>query len=258
MTKIKMWAVLAVLVTPIVSQAELVIDTGPGDSVFGGIIVDQNQQVAGLITLQEDATISSVEGWLVSFYAVDYTIAIHSDTGSGPGPVIFSDTFVGTELGAGGGLPTWQGIFEQDWPLPAGNYWVSFSTNDFWGGALPNGALMPLAEYAADTFGGGWTIIPSTSTPAYGLRVGALDTSAEALLAEVASLVDGAGPGKSLSNKIMLAQTYLAVPDVESACLIMTGFINQVRAQRGKKLTVDVADELTADAETIQVAIGCN
>ena len=130
---------IAFLALPFVSHAEIVIDTGPGEEVFGGIIVDRDSQsVAGLITQQEDMTVSSVEGWLVSFFDVDYTIGIHSDAGGGPGPVIFSDTFVATGLGFGGGLPTWQGVFEQEWTLPAGNYWVVFSTNDYYGVALPN------------------------------------------------------------------------------------------------------------------------
>ena len=68
----------------------------------------------------------------------------------------------------------------------------------------------------------------------------------------------GVGPGNSLADKIMLAQTYLAVPDVQSTCAILSDFLNQVRAQRGKKLTIEIADQLTADAQAIMDAIGCN
>ena len=68
----------------------------------------------------------------------------------------------------------------------------------------------------------------------------------------------GVGPGNSLADKIMLAQTYLAVPDVQSTCAILSDFLNQVRAQRGKKLTIEIADQLTADAQAIMAAIGCN
>ena len=56
----------------------------------------------------------------------------------------------------------------------------------------------------------------------------------------------------------MLAQTYLAVPDVQSTCEMLNAFLNQVRAQRGKMLTLEVADQLTADAQAIMDAIGCN
>lgn len=70
--------------------------------------------------------------------------------------------------------------------------------------------------------------------------------------------VVGVGPGKSLANKIALAQSYLAVPDLQSACSILNDFLNQVRAQRGKKITPSLADELTADAVAIMNANGCN
>lgn len=78
------------------------------------------------------------------------------------------------------------------------------------------------------------------------------------LLEELGTAVTGVGPGKSLANKIELAQTYLAVPDVQSTCAVLNAFLNQVRAQRGKKLTDEVADQLTEDTLTIMDAIGCD
>jgi len=78
------------------------------------------------------------------------------------------------------------------------------------------------------------------------------------LLAQLGTTVTGVGPGRSLADKIMLAQTYLAVPDEQSTCAVLDGFLNQVRAQRGKKLTPTFADQLNADAQAIMVAIGCN
>lgn len=78
------------------------------------------------------------------------------------------------------------------------------------------------------------------------------------LLEQLETTVTGAGPGKSFANKIMLAQTYLGSLDEESACLILGDFLNQVRAQRGKKLTEEQADAFTADATAIIAAIGCD
>ena len=75
---------------------------------------------------------------------------------------------------------------------------------------------------------------------------------------ELGTVVRGVGPGKSLADKIELAQAYLAVPDVQSTCEVLNAFLNQVRAQRGKKLTSELADELTEDALVITDAIGCN
>jgi hypothetical protein len=50
----------------------------------------------------------------------------------------------------------------------------------------------------------------------------------------------------------------LAVSDEQSACLMLGDFLNQVRAQRGKKLSIELADELTADAQRLQASIGCD
>ena len=49
------------------------------------------------------------------------------------------------------------------------------------------------------------------------------------LLEQLGTTVTGAGPGRSLADKIMLAQTYLAVPDVQSTCAMLGDFLNQVR-----------------------------
>jgi len=78
------------------------------------------------------------------------------------------------------------------------------------------------------------------------------------LLEQLEATVTGAGPGDSFANKIMLAQTYLEVPDEESACEVLRAFLNQVRAQRGKKLTEEQADQFTADAVAIMNAVGCD
>jgi hypothetical protein len=74
------------------------------------------------------------------------------------------------------------------------------------------------------------------------------------LLAEVI----GVGPGKSLENKVRLAQTYYAVPDIQTTCAVLADFVSEVRAQRGKKITPVVADKLIVDAQAIMTAIGCN
>jgi hypothetical protein len=74
------------------------------------------------------------------------------------------------------------------------------------------------------------------------------------LLADVA----GVGPGTSLADKAILAQVYHDVPDVEASCGVLTGFINQVRAQQHKKVTPKMlADQLISEAKAIKVVIGC-
>ena len=81
-------------------------------------------------------------------------------------------------------------------------------------------------------------------------------------------LSDGSGKGYvSLEDqaifgdnpgKIELAQTYLAVPDVQSTCAMMNAFLNQVSAQRGKKLTLELADQLNEAAHAIKGAAECD
>jgi hypothetical protein len=79
-----------------------------------------------------------------------------------------------------------------------------------------------------------------------------------ALLQELALEVGGVGPGMSLVDKVTSAQTYFAVPDAQATCAMLADFTREVGAQRGKKITADLATKLTADAQVIMTAIGCN
>ena len=78
------------------------------------------------------------------------------------------------------------------------------------------------------------------------------------LLHQLHADVTGVGPGKSLANKVTLAQMYYASPDVEATCEVLGGFMNQVRAQSGKKLTEIRATGFRSDAGGIMDAIGCD
>jgi hypothetical protein len=78
------------------------------------------------------------------------------------------------------------------------------------------------------------------------------------LLQQLGAEVEGVGPGRSLTAKVANAQTYYAVPDVPATCAVLTGFVHEVDAQRGKHVALDLASALTADAQVIMTAIGCN
>lgn len=108
-----------------------------------------------------------------------------------------------------------------------------------------NGAMVD----SSNTFITGWdnsdNLVPASIDPG-------------ALLERLGTAVTGVGPGNSLADKIVLAKTYFAVPDVQATCAILTDFGNEVRAQRDKKLTFEMADQLTADAQVIMTAIGCD
>jgi uncharacterized protein YjdB len=76
------------------------------------------------------------------------------------------------------------------------------------------------------------------------------------ILALLAAVTD-AGAGSSLVGKLTAVQTYLAVPDIASACTMMDDFNSQVLAQRGKKYAEALADQWMADANAIKAAIPC-
>jgi hypothetical protein len=83
--------------------------------------------------------------------------------------------------------------------------------------------------------------------------------SAETLLIRaIDTAVAGEGPGGSLAGKIELAQVYLDALDVQSACGVLNAFLKQIRAQRGKKLNDELANDLTEDTQILMSGVGCN
>jgi hypothetical protein len=84
-----------------------------------------------------------------------------------------------------------------------------------------------------------------------------ITVSATALFAKLLAEVAGQPPGMSLANQISLAQTYYAANNVPATCSVLTGFVNEVKAQNGKKIGTTLAAQLISDAHTLEVAIGC-
>jgi hypothetical protein len=70
--------------------------------------------------------------------------------------------------------------------------------------------------------------------------------------------VTGVGPGKSLANKVDLAQAYYAAKDAPATCAMLKAFINEVEAQTGKKIVQALGAQLVAEAQGVEAAIGCN
>jgi hypothetical protein len=86
-----------------------------------------------------------------------------------------------------------------------------------------------------------------------------VEPSGESLLADLLTAVTGKGTGKSLANKVKLAQTYFAADDIPATCAVLSDFLNEVKAQRAKKkLTAAQADDFTEQAMVIMTAIGCD
>jgi hypothetical protein len=67
----------------------------------------------------------------------------------------------------------------------------------------------------------------------------------------------GVGPGRSLANKIRVAEARYAASDMPATCGVLTGFVHQVRAQRGAKIDAGLADALVADVREIMTALAC-
>lgn len=84
-----------------------------------------------------------------------------------------------------------------------------------------------------------------------------LATPISLLFSQLLAKTRGIGPGRSLSNKVRAADAYYAVPDVQAACAALAGFVQEVEAQSSKKVAQHTADELIADAESIERALGC-
>ena len=76
-------------------------------------------------------------------------------------------------------------------------------------------------------------------------------------LADLAVAVEGVGPGKSLSVTVAIAQWFVAHGQPQAACLTLTAFNLEVRAQSGKKIPAVQAGMLIADANRIKSVLDC-
>ena len=106
---------------------------------------------------------------------------------------------------------------------------------------------------AIDSAGNGTAALYFTITDA-----SAAPVTPAALLAKLLTDVTGLPPGMSLANTVALAQTYYAANDVPATCSVLKKFVNEVKAQNGKKIGTTLDAQLIAEADTIETAIGCN
>ena len=77
------------------------------------------------------------------------------------------------------------------------------------------------------------------------------------LLEQLLVASTGVGPGSSLPDKIAAAQASFVSGDLATTCSILGAYVNQVRAQSGKKLSAATAASLIARAQAITNEIGC-
>ena len=76
-------------------------------------------------------------------------------------------------------------------------------------------------------------------------------------LADLAIAVKGVGPGKSLADTVAAARLLLAHGQTHLACVALTAFNLEVKAQSGKKIPKAQATALIADATRIKTVLGC-
>ena len=100
-------------------------------------------------------------------------------------------------------------------------------------------------------------IVTGATTDLVPVGVVQFDSPVSVQLAGLLAQVQGVGPGTSLADKVIAAQTYYAVPDIQSTCATLTGFVSEVTAQRGKTVANLIALQLLSTATAIETALGC-
>jgi len=76
-------------------------------------------------------------------------------------------------------------------------------------------------------------------------------------LAQLQAEVTGVGPGNSLGAKVGEAQADYAASDYPATCAVLGGFVSEVEAQDGKKISQAMAGKFIYDARAIEAAIAC-
>lgn len=143
----------------------------------------------------------------------------------------------------------------------------------------PTGASVPYVTSATDLVGvfGGVVCTPSDQQFPIGLTTvscSASDAAGNTATGTFTVTVQGAadqigdlreavddlpdtGEGAGLEAKLKAALSALASGNQSAACGGLAAFINQLRAQAGKKIPLDDAQRLIADAERVRIVIGC-
>lgn len=153
---------LMLAVSPLLSQASTIVDTGPGSSGnTGGWSLDQFESLAAEFTVNQNTTIDSIMGW-IGGDSVTGTIALYSaDAGTGlPGTQLYSTT-VPFNPPENAGNNAWYGASDLSWNVGPGDYWASFEvrgnqTNAAW---MIGDAANPIPSYAF-TSNGVWNPYP--------------------------------------------------------------------------------------------------
>ena len=141
-------ALLAVLLSPMAANADVIVDTGNNG---GGIryVLSGSQWIAGQFSIVDDYSITSIQGWIGVSNLGDLTVAIYSDIAGLPGTELYSSAFTSS------GANSWQGLTGLAWDIVSGTYFAAFEVRpgQSFFGELPGGAINPLPGYAFTTDG---------------------------------------------------------------------------------------------------------
>ena len=266
--KSKTLGLLAVglLAGPVVSVAEIIVDTGPGPSTLSGPLISSGvgifsqQRLAGQFVLADQYEITSVEVWmwnLAARFAVrgdQFTAVIYSDNEGLPGDELYSAQFV-----AGNLTPEWRGPAGLSWKLPAGTYWAAFESRpgQVGVGSAPTPAAQPLQKtaFASVVTGNAWygEGLPTD----HGTRITG-ERGPAVILDELTNAVTGVGPGKSLANQIGAVTAQYQAGAIEPACAALDGFVGHVNGlKKSGRLDPIEADALLSDANDLAATMGC-
>ncbi len=168
-------------------QANVIVDTGPGPSDPGGLVLDQNQWLAAEFTIDKTYVITDVEGWMGSWLPGNVTVAIYTGSNTVPTNEIFSSAF-----SVDGREHNWHGISGLSLKLDAGTYWSAFEVRQgqTLRGWMADGVPFPVGDYAVNQYENGWVVVaPNT----IGLRISANPVSEPASLALLSLGLAGMG-----------------------------------------------------------------
>lgn len=124
------------------AQANLLVDTGQPTNTTGGIGLSYPQILVAQFTLNQNATITAVRGWINAGATGGINVQIYQDNGDVPGMMVNSQMVEVSTTGA-----AWIGASSLNWTLSAGKYWVGFmDTMNSIQGSMPKPAPLPLAK----------------------------------------------------------------------------------------------------------------
>ena len=154
------------------TQAGLIVNTGAGQ-FGGGLNLERTQWLASQFSLDQEYSITKVEGWMGAWVPGTVTLALYESSENRFGDELFSSV-----LDVQGRENAWHGAGGLNWVLGAGTYWTAFEvrSDQTMRGWMGDSVPFPSGAFAVSQFGGGW-IVAAPNT--IGLKVYANEAVSE-------------------------------------------------------------------------------